>query len=61
MAGEFGQFAPGTRTGKYRTSTIAQVQDASGRSHIGVADYAIAFADEIHRPIVHRGWLTVGY
>jgi putative NADH-flavin reductase len=60
-AGEFGQFAPGTRTGRYRTSTTSQVHDKSGRSHIGIADYAIAFADELESPTVHRGWLTVGY
>lgn len=60
-AGEFGPFAPGTRSGHYRTSTRAQVYDDSGRSYIGVADYAIAFADELENPTVHRGWLTVGY
>ncbi|MBM2620854.1 NAD(P)H-binding protein [Actinoplanes sp. LDG1-06] len=60
-AGEFGQFAPGTRTGHYRSSTTSQVQDGSGRSRIGVADYAIAFADELEKPTVHRGWLTVAY
>lgn len=60
-AGEFGQFAPGVRTGHYRTSTTSQVHDESGRSHIGVADYALAFADELDAPTVHRGWLTVAY
>ncbi|MBM6402654.1 NAD(P)H-binding protein [Phycicoccus sp. CSK15P-2] len=61
VAGEFGRFAPGTRTGRYRTSTTAQVHDADGRSHIGVADFAIAYADEVLTPTVHRDWLTVGY
>lgn len=60
-AGEFGPFAPGERTGRYRTSTVAQVHDRAGRSRIGVEDYAVAFADEIEHPTVHRGWLTVGY
>jgi uncharacterized protein len=61
VAGEFGPFAPGTRTGHYRTSTTAQVHDADGRSYVGVADFAVAYADELERPTVHRGWLTVGY
>jgi putative NADH-flavin reductase len=61
VAGEFGRFAPGTRTGRYRTSTTAQVRDGAGRSHIGVADYAVAVADELETPTVHRGWLAVGY
>jgi putative NADH-flavin reductase len=60
-AAEFGAHVPGTRTGKYRTSTSALVSDAEGRSQIGGADYAIAFADEIERGTIHGGWIAVGY
>jgi putative NADH-flavin reductase len=60
-AADFGPHVPGTRHGSYRTSRTALVSDAEGRSHIGVEDYAIAFADQIETPTVHRSWLTVGY
>ena len=59
-AGEFGR-NPGTRTGTYRTSSTAQVTDAAGHSRLGVADYAIAFADELETPRTHRTWLAIGY
>lgn len=60
-AAEFGLPVEGRRTGAYRSSTTVQVRDASGRSHIGVEDYAIACADQLERPSVHRGWVAVGY
>jgi putative NADH-flavin reductase len=60
-AADFGPHRPGTRTGTYRRSTTAQVVDDEGNSAIGVADYAIAFADEIENPRTHRTWLAVGY
>jgi putative NADH-flavin reductase len=60
-AGEFGGNNPGTRTGTYRTSSTALVTDAAGHSRLGVADYAIAFADELETPRTHRTWLAVGY
>jgi hypothetical protein len=60
-AGEFGAHNPGERTGTYRTSDVAQVMGPDGHSRIGVADYAIAFADELEAPRTHRGWLAVGY
>lgn len=60
-AEEFGPHVPGTRTGRYRTSRVALLSDDAGRSAIGVADYAIAFADELEKPTTHRGWLTAGY
>jgi hypothetical protein len=60
-AGEFGGHNPGTRTGTYRTSDTAQVTGADGHSRLGVADYAVAFADEIEAPRTHRGWLAIGY
>jgi putative NADH-flavin reductase len=60
-AAEFGPQNPGTRTGSYRTSNTALVTDEQGRSVLGVADYAIAFADELESPATRRGWLAVGY
>jgi uncharacterized protein len=60
-AGEFGGRNPGTRTGTYRTSSTTQVTDAAGHSRLGVADYAIAFADELETPRTHRTWLAIGY
>jgi uncharacterized protein len=60
-AGEFGGYNPGTRTGAYRTSSTAQVMGADGHSRLGVADYAIAFADEVETPRTHRAWLAIGY
>jgi len=60
-AGEFGAHNPGTRTGSYRTSSTAQVTNEEGRSLLGVADYAIAFADELENPRTHRTWLAIGY
>lgn len=60
-AAEFSPFDPGTRTGAYRTSGTALVVNEQGRSFLGVADYAIAFADELETPRTHRAWLAVGY
>ena len=60
-AGEFGANNPGTRIGSYRTSSTAQVTNEEGRSLLGVADYAIAFADELENPRTHRTWLAIGY
>lgn len=60
-AAEFGSHQPGVRTGSYRTSTKAQVTDDAGRSVIGVADFAIALADELDEPSARRAWLAVGY
>lgn len=52
---------PGTRTGSYRTSSTAQVTNEAHSSLLGVADYAIAFADELQSPRAHRAWLAIGY
>jgi putative NADH-flavin reductase len=60
-AGEFSANNPGTRTGTYRTSSTAQVRNDEGRSLLGLADYAIAFADELENPRAYRTWLAIGY
>ena len=54
-------FVEGERTGKFRLGTDQLLADASGKSWITFADYAIALADEIERPAHVRQRLTVGY
>ena len=39
-------FAPGTRTGKYRIGGDTMLKDASGKSEISMEDYAVALVDE---------------
>ncbi|MFV0373235.1 NAD(P)-dependent oxidoreductase [Microbacterium sp.] len=60
-AGGFGSFAPGERTGKYRTGGDVIVTDENGESFISGADLAIAVLDEIDDPAHHRARFTVGY
>lgn len=57
----FGAYAPGERTGTYRTSDEILLFDAEGNSSIGGDDFAIAFVDEIETPAHHRARFTVGY
>jgi putative NADH-flavin reductase len=54
-------FVEGERTGKFRLGTDQLLADASGKSWITFADYAIALADEIERPSHLRKRFTVGY
>ncbi|WP_010525456.1 NAD(P)-dependent oxidoreductase [Nesterenkonia sp. F] len=49
-AAVFGAWAPGERTGTYRTADEVLITDQQGESTISGADYAIAFVDEIERP-----------
>jgi putative NADH-flavin reductase len=51
----------GPRTGKFRLGRDALLADAKGESHISIADYAIAFLDELERPQHPRGRFTAGY
>lgn len=60
-AGGFGAFAPGERTGHYRTGGDVIVTDAEGASFISGADFAIAIVDEIENPKHTRARFTVGY
>lgn len=60
-AGGFGAFAPGERTGKYRTGGDVLVTDADGESYISGADLAVAVVDEIENPQHSRQRFTVGY
>jgi uncharacterized protein len=54
-------FVEGERTGKFRLGTEQLLADASGKSWITFADYAMALADEIERPSHLRKRFTVGY
>jgi uncharacterized protein len=58
----FGPHSPGERTGRYRTGDDeVMVTDVEGNSTIGGADFAIAFVDEIEKPVHHQARFTVGY
>ncbi|WP_060915792.1 NAD(P)-dependent oxidoreductase [Microbacterium oleivorans] len=60
-AGGFGAWAPGERTGSYRTGGDVLVTDDKGESFISGADFAIAVLDEIESPAHVRRRFTVGY
>jgi putative NADH-flavin reductase len=51
----------GPRTGKFRLENDTLLVDATGKSHVSIADYAIAFIDELERPQHSRARFTVGY
>lgn len=55
------EFAPGERTGTFRTGTDQLLVDAGGRSHISMEDYAIAVLDELESPKHVKARFTVGY
>ena len=57
----FGAHVPGERTGSFRIGGDVMLTDASGISAISGADYAIAFVDEIEKPVHHRQRFTVAY
>lgn len=60
-AEEFGAWAEGERTGRYRDGGDVIVRDADGRSFISGADLAVAIVDEIETPKHRRKRFTVGY
>jgi putative NADH-flavin reductase len=53
--------APGPRTGRFRLGGEQLLVDADGKSHISVADYAVAMLDELEKPAHPRQRFTVGY
>lgn len=55
------EFAPGTRSGKFRLGGDQLLSDANGKSWISMEDYAIAFVDELETPKHSRQRFTVGY
>jgi putative NADH-flavin reductase len=60
-AGEFGSYAPGEATGRYRVGGDILVTDENGKSEISGADYAKAFVDEIENPVHRRERFTVAH
>lgn len=52
---------PGPRTGRFRLGGDQLLVDADGKSHVSVADYAVAMLDELERPAHSRRRFTVGY
>lgn len=60
-AAGFGGFAPGERTGGYRTGGDILVVDEEGESFVSGPDFAIAVVDEIENAAHRRTNFTVGY
>ena len=52
---------PGERTGMYRLGDDQLLVGADGKSRISIADYAIAFVDELERGNAIRRRITVAY
>jgi hypothetical protein len=54
-------FAPGQRTGKYRSGLDHPVEDATGRSSLSYEDFAVATIDEVEQRKFINKRFTVGY
>lgn len=54
-------FIEGERTGKFRLGQDDLLSDAEGKSWISFADFAIAFIDELEKPVHSQKRFTVGY
>ena len=54
-------FAPGERTGRYRTGLDHPVTGADGQARISYEDYAVALVDEIENPRHLNRRFTVGH
>src|SRR5262249_45930087 len=54
-------FFEGPRTGEFRLGTDQLLTAADGKSSVSFADFAVALADEIERPVHLRQRFTVGY
>ena len=52
---------PGERTGNFQIGGDQLLVDAEGRSRISIADYAIAFVNELERGEAIRRRITVAY
>ena len=55
------EFVDGERTGKFRLGHDDLLVAEDGKSHISVADYAVAMIDELENPAHSRQRFTVGY
>jgi putative NADH-flavin reductase len=53
--------SPGERTGEFRVGGDRLLVDESGESRISIADFAIAFADELEHGEAFRRRITVAY
>ncbi|MET3651318.1 NAD(P)-dependent oxidoreductase [Dyella japonica] len=51
----------GPRTGKYRVGSDQLLVDGHGKSHISVADYAVALLDRVDKNDARRQRITVAY
>ncbi|MDQ4214437.1 NAD(P)-dependent oxidoreductase [Microbacterium sp. ASV81] len=60
-AENFGPWAEGERTGRYRDGGPVVVRAADGSSSISGADFAVAIVDEIENPQHRRENFAVGY
>jgi len=56
-----GRIGPGERTGEFRIGGDQLLVDEDGESRISVADFAIAFADELEHADAVRRRITVAY
>jgi putative NADH-flavin reductase len=56
-----GHFAPGKRTGQYRTGLDHPVVASDGSTSLSYEDYAVAIVDEVEQPRFIGKRFTVGY
>jgi putative NADH-flavin reductase len=56
-----GHFAPGERTGRYRTELDHPVVASDGSMRLSYEDYAVAIVDEVEQPRFIGKRFTVGY
>lgn len=56
---EYGVWAPGERTGRYRVGDDVALFDEDGSSRISGADLAVAIIDEIENPTRHRAHIGI--
>ena len=60
-AQQYGAYAPGEATGRYRLGDDVAFFDDGGVSALSGADFAVAIVDEIERAAHHRAHLSVAY
>lgn len=60
-AQQYGSYAPGEATGRYRIGGEVALVDSEGVSALSGADFALAIVDEIEKPAHHRAHLSVAY
>lgn len=60
-AADYGSYAPGEPTGKYRVGGDVALFDDNGRSAISGVDFALAIVDELEKKTQHRVQFSVAY